>query len=72
MTAKEWVEQHEISSMQEYIHDRMREFDITEHEIEFYYNTNVELFGGRSLEESSHYIDRILRIQRMKHEFLEM
>ncbi len=70
--ATSWGDEQDIDSMQEYIHDRMREFDISHKDIEDYYSVNRELFGNRSLEESTYAIEKILRIQRMKQEFMEL
>jgi hypothetical protein len=70
--ATAWVDEHDIDSMQEYVHDRMREFDIPEKEIEAYYSDNRELFGNRNLEESTYAVERILKIQSMKQELQEL
>ncbi len=70
--ATAWVDEHDIDSMQEYVHDRMRELDIPDEDIEEYYNANIELFGNRTLEESTYTIERILKIQSVKQEFQEL
>jgi hypothetical protein len=67
--ATTWMDEHDIDSMQEYVHDRMREIDIPEEDIEEYYNANRELFGNRSLEESAYTIEKILKFQSVKQEF---
>jgi len=70
--ATAWVNEHDIDSMQEFVHDRMREIDIPEEDIEEYYNVNREVFGNRSLEESAYTIENILKIQSVKQEFQEL
>ncbi len=62
--ATAWVDEHNIDSIQEYVHDRMRDLDIPEEDIEEYYSANRDLFGNRSLEESAHTVEKILKIQR--------
>jgi hypothetical protein len=70
--ATAWVDEHDIDSIQEHVHDRMREFDIPKKDIEEYYNANRDLFGNRGLEESAYTIENILKIQNMKQEFQEL
>lgn len=70
--ATAWVDEHNIDSIQEYVHDRMRDLDIPEEDIEEYYSANRDLFGNRSLEESAYTVEKILKIQSIKREFQEL
>jgi hypothetical protein len=54
-----------------YLQSRMDSYEIRQEEIVRYYEENREIFGKRTVEESTHNIDRILRIQRIKDKISE-